>query len=385
MLWKGNQLSTSSRQQPTSIAIAGAWGYIGRKLLDAASDLDIAAFVHDPGPLPPDVPADRYSRIEDANVFYHLGVDMYHLALHPEHRRCGMGILLQRSPTERFLILNEKPMATPENPDDCRSVIRDTKAANAVVLYDFPELFDQMTQQILAYLNRFERVQIESMSFVRSKDRESQANPRNYKRMVPIEYQESVHCLAFALYLLGQQAGELETVFQRGLRANAVSGPYQPPNPEIYPYVVDGRCEYTIDVGGVYIEGLTDFTSGASWSKRRVLRGRADGKPFTIEAEYLEDHKQLVINGVDQACDPVASSYSQIILTAWHWFQSVPGDQLINGIFPNPHLAHVTYQLSSVLWHSAHEQCAVSVNSLHELLEFDAGFARRVAGFPRYA
>src|SRR5438094_9545063 len=38
-----------------SIAIAGAWGYIGRKLLDAALHLGIRAYVYDPGPTPSDV------------------------------------------------------------------------------------------------------------------------------------------------------------------------------------------------------------------------------------------------------------------------------------------------------------------------------------------
>ena len=35
-----------------SIAIAGAWGYIGRKFLDAARQLNLSTSVYDPGRVP---------------------------------------------------------------------------------------------------------------------------------------------------------------------------------------------------------------------------------------------------------------------------------------------------------------------------------------------
>ena len=37
-----------------SIAIAGAWGYIGRKVLDAALGRGLRTYVFDPGPAPTD-------------------------------------------------------------------------------------------------------------------------------------------------------------------------------------------------------------------------------------------------------------------------------------------------------------------------------------------
>ena len=90
-------------------------------------------------------------------------------------------------------------------------------------------------------------MKIESIEVQRSKDREDPANPRNYKRIVPVQYQESVHCLAFVLNLLANIRGSLETVFAHGLTVTAHSEPYAPPNPAEYDYVVDGMCEYCAD------------------------------------------------------------------------------------------------------------------------------------------
>ena len=42
---------------PRSIAIAGAWGYIGRKFLDVALARGLTTYVHDPGPMPDPRPA----------------------------------------------------------------------------------------------------------------------------------------------------------------------------------------------------------------------------------------------------------------------------------------------------------------------------------------
>jgi hypothetical protein len=41
-----------------SVAIAGAWGYMGRKLLDAARRRDLPVRVLDPGPWPVDLGPD---------------------------------------------------------------------------------------------------------------------------------------------------------------------------------------------------------------------------------------------------------------------------------------------------------------------------------------
>ena len=45
---------------PRSIAIAGAWGYIGRKFLDVALANGLETYVFDPGPMPEDVDRSRF-------------------------------------------------------------------------------------------------------------------------------------------------------------------------------------------------------------------------------------------------------------------------------------------------------------------------------------
>src|SRR5262249_17234630 len=155
-------------------------------------------------------------------------------AVHPEHRRTNLLLARQEPP----LILNEKPMAEPGRPEQCRQIVAAVAASRAVMLYDFPELFDPLTDRILADLGTFRSVRLTEFLVQRSKDREDPANPRNFKRMVPIQYQESVHCLAFVLYVLATTKGSVPNVLDEGLRIAGRSDPYEPPNPEAYPHVV---------------------------------------------------------------------------------------------------------------------------------------------------
>src|SRR5262249_45982894 len=150
--------------------IAGAWGYIGRRFLDAALALGLDVSVHDPGPPPPDVDRTRVRVIDDPGTFYRADADLFHLALHPEHRRGGCGGLLEGSGSEPLLIVNEKPMAAPEHPEECAVIERAVARTRATVLYDFPELFDGLTEQVLAHLGRFRTVEVREMVVTRSKD-----------------------------------------------------------------------------------------------------------------------------------------------------------------------------------------------------------------------
>src|SRR5437588_4190861 len=138
-----------------SVAVAGAWGYIGRQFLDAALALGLDVAVYDPGPPPADVDRTRVRLIDDPAAFYDADADLFHLALHPEHRRRGFGRLLERSRTEPLLILNEKPMAAPEHPEECAAIERAVAETRATVLYDFPELYDGLTERILDHLSQF--------------------------------------------------------------------------------------------------------------------------------------------------------------------------------------------------------------------------------------
>jgi hypothetical protein len=365
---------------PGSIAIAGAWGYIGRKFLDVTLARGLRTYVFDPGPAPVDVDLSRLTLVGDEAAFHRLDADLYHLAVHPEHRRTDL--LLARD--EPLLILNEKPMAEPHRPETCRRVVEATDASRAVMLYDFPELFDPLTERIFAYLKQFRDVRLTGVFLQRSKDREDPRNPRNEKRMVPIQYQESVHCLAFVLYVLAALEGGLQRCLDGGVTVEGESEPYRPPNPEVYPYVVDCRCRYSMTLGGVRVDGLTDFKRGAEWAKRRVIRGVGDGEPFEIDVSYLEGGKHLRVNGEDLPCDPNASSYEHVLATAFRWFGEVDRTRLMSGLYPNPRFTRVTYQLSSALWRSCRDRRAVAFGSASDLDAWDAGFAAELPRLGRY-
>ena len=371
--------------QIQSIAIAGAWGYIGGKLLDAALEMGLKAYACDPGPIPADVDPSAFTLVQDQDQFYQLDADLFHLALHPQHRGRALDALLRRAMDCPLLILNEKPMAEPEDPEQCLRTIQAVEATQALMLFDFVELYDPMTHAITDYLRGFDRVEIEAVALYRGKDREDPERPRNYKKMVHIQYQESVHCLAFLLHLLGSVQGSLEAVFAGGLTATARALPYAAPNPEAYPYVVDGQVIYDLRLGEVEVHGRTDFKAGAPFSKSKVISGRADGQPFTIEADHLEGSKYLLINGQDQGFPPDASAYEHIIRTLGRWSGELTPDQLMRGVYPNPRFARLTYQLSSVLWRSSFGSGTITLDSATELLGFEAGFAAAVGGFGRYA
>ncbi len=370
---------------PESIAIAGAWGYIGRKVLDAALRRGLRTYVFDPGPAPTDFDLRRVTRVENEAEFYNLKADLFHLALHPDARRPAVAALLRRAQSEPLFILNEKPMVSPETPGEARPLIAAVDQSRAVMLYDFPELFDPLTQRITGYLRGFSRVDLSSIVVERSKDREDPAISRNRKRMLPIQFQESVHCLAYVIYVLATLRGNLAAVMGEGASVSAKAEPYCPPNPEVYPHVMDGRCEFQLSLGKLHVEGVTNFKRGAPWSKRRILRGQGDGRPFEIEADYLEGKKSLRINGVDQGWEAAASSYEAILTTLAHWRDTVPAATLLHEVYPNPRLAWLAFQLSGALWRSSHEGSRITLPDGKALDDFDSGFAAARPQLPRYA
>src|SRR4051812_11895489 len=199
---------------PGSIAIAGAWGYIGRKFLDVALARGLTTYVYDPGPIPDDVDPNRLTRVADEATFYGLKAALFHLAVHPEARRVNR--LLARD--EPLLILNEKPMAEPGHPDECARVVAAVDASRSTMFYDFPELFDPLTGRIVDYLIRFRDLRITEFFVERSKDREDPNVARNYKRIVPIQFQETVHCLAFVLHILSHALGSVRMALEGGVR-----------------------------------------------------------------------------------------------------------------------------------------------------------------------
>jgi predicted dehydrogenase len=365
-------MSPAHADLPKTFAIAGAWGYIGRKFLDVALARGLTTYVYDPGPMPGDLDPGRFIRVAEEADFYRLDAGFFHLAVHPEHRR--LDLLLARG--EPLLVLVEKPMALPEHPGDCGRIIEAVERSSAIVLYDFPELYDPLTARILDHLAGFEDVRLTEFFVRRSKDREDPANPRNYKRIVPIQYQESVHCLAFVLRVLSTVRGGVAAALANGVWLESRSDPYEPPNPEAYPDVVDGRCRFRARLGDVRVEGVTDFKRGAKWAKRRVIRGIGDQRPFEIDVSYLEGHKSLRIDGVDQPCEPASSSYEHVLATAVRWARQVGRDGLVAGLYPNARFTRMTYQLSSALWRSSRDRSELRFESAADIELWDAGFAR---------
>jgi predicted dehydrogenase len=369
---------------PQSIAIAGAWGYIGSKFLHAAWNLGIKPAVFDPGKVPTDLPAERVTQFTDESSFYSQPADLFHLALPPQARRAALAVLLPRSRSESIAILNEKPMVAPEHPEQCQQLIDAVESSDALMLFDFLELFSPLTEAIVGYLAQFRDVTIDTIDMHRSKDREDVDNLRNYKVMTPIQYQESVHCLAWILYLLSRLRGGLPAAFEGGLQIDAKSEPYAPPNPQDYRYVVDGKCDWKIRWGTIDVTGRTDFKRHAPWSKRRIIHGRGDGRPFAIDADFLEGKKRLAIGGVDQHIDPNSNSYVQVIETYGRWQREVGRDALLQGIYPHPRFAQATYQLSSALWRASRDRRELRFDSYEAVLGFDAQFADEVPRLGRY-
>jgi hypothetical protein len=320
--------------------------------------------------------------VEEEEAFYRLPADLFHLAVQPEDRQRGLGCLLSRVPAPPA-ILNEKPMAAPEDPARCTQVTEAVDRGGALMLFDFPELFDPLTERAIDYLRQFRDVRFSEFRVRRSKDREAADKPRNYKRMVPIQYQESVHCLAFVLYLLARLRGSVQSVLDRGLSVRAVSEPYRPPNPEIYPYQLDGRCQYQLTLGPITVDGLTDFKAGSAAVKERILAGTADGRPFRLELNFQEGQKWLRIDGEEQGVDPAADSYDHVLRQFHRWQQSVSRKELMSGVYPNPRFARVTYQLSSVLWRASYDRQPLRLASLSELLAFEAGFREAIPAFAK--
>ncbi|MGH8101291.1 MAG: hypothetical protein ACREIW_08330, partial [Chthoniobacterales bacterium] len=137
--------------------------------------------------------------------------------------------------------------------------------------------------------------------------------------------------------------------------------------------------------GQIAVTGQTNFKRHAVWSKRRIIRGEGDGRPFEIDADFLEGRKRLAIDGIDQRIDPMSNSYVEVIETFARWRRERGREQLMQGIYPHPRFAQATYQLSSALWRAARDQCALQLDSYQSLLDFDARFADEVPRLARYA
>jgi predicted dehydrogenase len=372
----------SSGVLPGSVAIAGFGGYIGSKLAEAALKAGVRVYGFDPFALASQAPT-GIEVVPSEEIFYSLCPSFYHLALHPDARDSAQQLLFSRAANEPMAILMEKPMAPPEDPQSVKLLIDTIEQSKALVLYDFPELFDPLTAKIVEFLQKFKSVEFYTMTLVRSKDREEDT-PRNRKKIVPIQFQESVHCLAFFLYLVGKVQGSYHAAVKNGVSVQASSRAYEPPNPKDYQYVVDGRCDYEFQAGNITVRGVTNFKRGAESAKQRIVHGVADGTPFCIEVDYFEGTKYLKINGVDQQVARDSCSYTAVLSTFTTWQEQVGREELHRGVYPHCHFAALTYALSGMLWRSCAWRCEIEVGGVDELICFNSGFLAAKKGLPKY-
>jgi predicted dehydrogenase len=134
---------------PSSLAIAGIHGYIGKLIYNAALELGVPTiYGFDPGSKPADFCySDRLHMIAREQQFYELDADLFHIATHPEVRQ-GVYRLLDRG---RHINI-EKPMAHPAHPDECCRLRTAARNSRGTVLFDFVEAFNQRTFQMRAIL-----------------------------------------------------------------------------------------------------------------------------------------------------------------------------------------------------------------------------------------
>ncbi len=252
-------------------------------------------------------------------------------------------------------------------------------------MFDFIELFDELTLRVHRFLGGFRHVTLNNVQMCRAKDREDPSNPRNYKIIVPIQYQETVHCIAYLFSLLAHLPLGLEDALSSGVQVSGNSELYRPPNPQDYPIPVDGKLDADVRIGKTSVQLHTNFKAGAALTKRRIIEGEGDGKPFRIEAEHLEGHKYLIINDVRENFPPDADAYHQVLERSLHWTTRYDHETLTTNLrYPNASFAWYTYLLSAMLWDSCAEMSVKEVASAKDLWryapQYPIHYARHTAG-----
>lgn len=346
-------MTPSNTALPSAVAIAGGWGHIGGCFARAALGAGVRVFVHDPAPRPDDSALAEAVEVPDAAAFYALPAPFYHLALPPAHRDAAFAGLSAR-PTRNgnLLVLVEKPLAPPFDRERALRA-RDTAAAlPGTVLFDFIELYRPLTGTVLDYLSSFRNCRIHEIALTRTKDREDPAVPRNHIVTLPVQYQETVHCAAWALACLEH--------IRAGLPANGTveawgrSVPYTPPNPERYPEPVDGFFEGGIALGETRVTFLTDFRRGTPRSQYRRITGEGGGRRFILEAEYLPGAAWLKINGESVPLPREDTPHLEALRGAWRYHCDRVNGRPRQFPLPGPAFAHRTWLVSTLLWNAAH-------------------------------
>lgn len=339
---------------PAAMAIAGGWGYIGSRFVRAALGLGIQVYVHDPAPRPNDLDgAEGVVHVPDPDRFYSLPAPFYHLALQPAHRPDAERRLARRAARgEALLALVEKPLAAPDGAAHAREILSRPEGLPWTLLYDFTELFRPMTRTVLEHLRGFGSCRIESISMTRAKDRENPVEPRNHIPTLPIQYQETAHCIAWVLSCLDAAGNTAASGAPAGVHGE--SGPYRPPNPERYPEPVDGYFRGGFRFGETEVRFHSDYRAGTEKSQHRRIEGYGDGRPFVIEADYKRGGAFLRINGEELPTDAEDRAHGEAIRAAWA-FHRAGGKGLFNGgPAPGAAFAHRVWALSGMLHAACH-------------------------------
>lgn len=368
---------------PGSIAIAGIYGYIGQLIYQAAVDSGVQRiFGFDPGPRSASFKySDRLTMIRREEEFYELEADLFHIATHPDQRH-GVYRLLERG---RHVTI-EKPMAHPAHPAECRRLRDAVRRSEATVLFDFVEVFNPHSFKIrdmLRRLGEYADFRIDRVRCERSKDREDPQNPRNRKVIVPIQYQETAHCLAMLLFVT-DRARSFAKAFPQGITVAAAAAPYTPPNPEDYRFgIVDGKVSGEICAGGMRVNICTDFKRrGGAAFKRFSIAGVSNRRPFCIESIFHGAGEQVLLNDEVVASSDHGRRHEDIIRRAWYWHRHQS-----TGPQPNADFAWLVFGLSSALWSSCHRVGQIRIDTEAELAKAMQCYSESLidqATIPRY-
>ena len=365
---------------PPSIAIAGIYGYIGQRIYNAAVDAGVPSiFGFDPGPKPAGFRySDRLTMIRREEQFYELDADLFHIATHPD-RRQGVYRLLERG---RHVTI-EKPMAHPAHPAECRRLREAARHSKATVLFDFVEVFNPHSFQIRDMLRRlagYHDFRITQIRCERSKDREDPRNPRNRKVIVPIQYQETAHCLAMLLFVTDRPASFKEA-FPQGIAVAASAAPYDPPNPEDYRYgVVDGKVTGDIRAGEMTVRNLHRLQASGR-SAVQVLQHRRCRQPACLPHRVgLRRHaRDVLLDGKVVAISRPRNRHQDIIRQGWRWHC-----ERSTGPRPDADFAWLVFGMSAALWASCHEGREMRIDTEAELQETMHRYPESVAKQARY-
>ncbi|MFT5368106.1 MAG: hypothetical protein ACI8V2_003069 [Candidatus Latescibacterota bacterium] len=353
---------------PKTIAIAGCSGYIGTHMTQAALALDMQVCGIDPQMQGDLLHRPNFTTVDTIDAFCDIEADIHYLALQPNHRTPYLARLI---PDGRF-IFSEKPMARARDPHICDQLVNALANSSATMRYNFLLVYNPITEHIIQYLRSHQNVTISYMKSVFEKNRESRRNDRNKKFMEPIQYQESIHSLALMLVLRGETLSyditHFDSVFPKGLIAVGESSPYDAPSSD-YDTIPDGRFYGTLTTSGFRMDVITNFKRfdqqhfPTRQQKKLMISGHADGKPFTIEADYQRDREMLRIDNTDiplLAFRPYEHIWQKVALL---------NDKNTPHITPDENLARRAYQISALLWHASFSKQEIIIDSNEKLSE----------------